>query len=183
MNKRLTTFAVYGLASLTGLLGSACERKVAPSPLATVTTQAAPTASVPATTAPRASGAERIKTEQSKIRKKGSVVHLAWQIPKGTSVNDEGPFRLRWKTSEGLIEVPEERTDKGQAVADGLDVAVKPAPEADEAKLVGEISMVVCDSETHSVCVPIKRTIEMSFAVYADAPEKSSVQVPLPRAK
>jgi hypothetical protein len=126
---------------------------------------------------------QQVSINDVKLPKLGGTVNVAWDVPKGTTVNDEAPFSLRWKTSEGLIEVPEPQRDRGSAVRDGFSVKVKPAPGLSEAKLIGDVSLVVCDSETHAVCVTIKRRLEMGFVVTEGAPITASVRVSLPSAK
>jgi hypothetical protein len=126
---------------------------------------------------------QQVSINDVKLPKLGGTVSVSWDVPKGTTVNDEAPFSLRWKTSEGLIEVPEPQREKGSAVRDGFSVKVKPAPGLPEAKLIGDVSLVVCDSETHAVCVTIKRRLEMSFVVTEGAPSTASVRVSLPSAK
>jgi hypothetical protein len=113
-----------------------------------------------------------------------TTVHVTWDTPKGTAVNDDAPFRLRWTTSEGLAEVPPEMRAKGRDVAAGFDVRVVATKGAPEASLVGEVDIVVCDAETHSVCLPVKRKVTMPFLVaHEKASVRSTVKVPLPSAK
>jgi len=60
---------------------------------------------------------------------------------------------------------------------------VQPMANAPNASLTGEINIVVCDSATHSVCVPVKRSLELGFVVTQDAAEQATVKVPLPEAR
>lgn len=113
-----------------------------------------------------------------------TMVHVAWSTPPGTAVNDDAPFRVRWTTSEGLAEVPPEMRAKGKDVLGGFDVPVVATKGTPEAFLTGEVEIVVCDAESHSVCLPVKRRVEMSFLVGHEAkPKKETVTVPLPKAK
>lgn len=115
-----------------------------------------------------------------------TTVHVAWDAPPGTAVNDEAPFHVRWTTSEGLAEVPPELRGKGREVSRGFDVRVVAARGAPEAGLAGTVDLVVCDEATHAVCVPVKRRLEMPFLVtdVADAgPARRQVRVALPRAR
>jgi DsbC/DsbD-like thiol-disulfide interchange protein len=111
-----------------------------------------------------------------------SVVHVAWKMPEGTGVNDEAPFRLRWKTSEGLSEPPDDVTSSGASVAAGFDVALKPTKGAASAKLVGLVELVVCDVKTHAVCLPVKRKVEMNFLVGKSTAARVAVALDLPAA-
>ena len=113
-----------------------------------------------------------------------TTVHVTWDTPAGTAVNDEAPFRVRWTTSEGLAEVPPEMRAKGKDVSDGFDVRVVATKGAPEAMLIGDVDLVVCDSESHSVCVPVKRKLAMPFLVgHGTTAKRESVKVPLPKAK
>jgi hypothetical protein len=84
---------------------------------------------------------------------------------KGTGVNDEAPFKLRWRSSDGLAEPPADVAAKGASVSNGFDVALVPNHGTTFARLLGDVDLVVCDAETHSVCVPVKRELEMTFNV------------------
>ena len=113
-----------------------------------------------------------------------TTIHVGWKVPPGTALNAEAPFHVRWTTSEGLAEAPEPMKTKGKDVMSGFDVRVVAIRGAPEALLVGELDLVVCDSATHSVCVPVKRRLEMPFLVtHGKAEPRVEVSVPLPRAK
>jgi len=113
-----------------------------------------------------------------------TTVHVTWDTPKGTAVNDDAPFRVRWTTSEGLAEVPPELRAKGRDVSAGFDVPVVATKGTPEALLAGTVEIVVCDAESHSVCVPVKRRLEMPFLVGHEATaRKEAAKVPLPSAK
>lgn len=162
---------------------SACSREKAdPSTSAPATAQAA-TARAP--TAPIPTHHEPVEVPVVTISDRAdTTVHVTWDTPKGTAVNDDAPFRLRWTTSEGLAEVPPEMRAKGRDVASGFDVRVVATKGTPEASLVGEVDIVVCDSETHAVCVPVKRKVTMPFLVaHEKASVRSTVKVPLPSAK
>jgi hypothetical protein len=111
-------------------------------------------------------------------------IHVAWALPPGTGVNDGAPFRVRWRSSEGLSRVPDEQRSKGADVAGGFDVAIAPMKGVPGAELVGDVDLVVCDVATHRVCVPVRREIDMSFR-FSERPDggKAAVSVPLPEAK
>jgi hypothetical protein len=160
---RVTLTTMFGVLLCTG-----CDKKEPtppalrpPSAEATLAFAAAP---------PPASGtglakSERVHIDDLAVPSGPSKVHVAWIAPPGTGVNDEAPFKLRWRTSDGLSEPPEDVAATGAAVSSGFDVALRPNKGTRFAKLLGDVSLVVCDVATHSVCVPVRRELEMSFAV------------------
>ena len=111
-----------------------------------------------------------------------TTVSVTWLTPKGTTVNDEAPFRVRWNRSDGLADAPTDVKSTGSAVKDGFRVKVKPMAGAPNATLAGEINIVVCDDATHSICVPVRRSVELGFIVAKDASEEATVSIPLPAA-
>jgi hypothetical protein len=64
-----------------------------------------------------------------------------------------------------------------------FDVMVKPAAGAARARLEGELDMVVCDVETHAVCLPVRRALELGFTITKDGKAETVVNVKLPEAK
>ncbi len=111
-----------------------------------------------------------------------TTVHVAWKTPDGTGVNEEAPFKVRWNRSDALAEAPADVKATGAAARDGFDILVRPLPGAPNATLGGTIDIVVCDVRTHSVCVPVRRVVEIEFVVGKDAPVRTTVAVPLPQA-
>jgi len=111
-----------------------------------------------------------------------SDLHVAWSVPKGTEINDEAPFAVRWTSSDGLVTPPADIQGRGKDVRTGFEVPIEIMPDAAGGKLSGDLDIVVCDDVTHSVCVPIKRSVELTFAVNkGGAP--GHVTLPLPQAK
>jgi hypothetical protein len=108
---------------------------------------------------------------------------LDWKLPPGTALNDEAPFRVRWDSSEGLTEAPSDLKSTGSAVKNGLMLTVKTMPSVPRATLDGELNLVVCDATNHSICLPVKRNLQLGFLVAADAPAQASVAIQLPPAK
>lgn len=145
----------------------------------------APLPSALPSAAASASHAEKVVVPAVTISDKAeTTVHVTWDTPPGTAVNDDAPFRVRWTTSEGLAEVPPEMRLKGKDVSAGFDVPVVATKGAPEAMLAGMVEIVVCDSETHAVCVPVKRRVEMPFLVGHEATKKrETAKVPLPKAR
>jgi DNA-binding beta-propeller fold protein YncE len=110
-----------------------------------------------------------------------SVVHLTWDAPKGTGVNEDAPLKVRWRSSEGLARVPDDVKTVGGAVKSGLDVAIEPL-HAPAATLTGDLDMVVCDVATHRVCVPLRREITLGLELDAAGPHSATAKIPLPAA-
>jgi thiol-disulfide isomerase/thioredoxin len=110
-----------------------------------------------------------------------STLRVRWEIPSGTGVNDEAPFRVVWASARGLTRLPAPTREKGTLARDGFEIQVEPAPGAKTAELTGVLDMVVCDVATHSVCLPVRRTIVASFAVESGA-APAALSIPLPAA-
>jgi hypothetical protein len=171
------------LVSLFVLASVACEKKPpsdsAPPPAATP----APSPKA-AAKAIDAGPIEKVEVPEVRVRSEGTTaVRVTWLTPKGTAVNDEAPFRVRWNRSDGLAEAPSDVRSTGSAVKDGFSVNVRPMPGAPNATLGGAIDIVVCDSSTHSVCVPVRRSVELGFVVVKDAAREATVSIPLPEAR
>ena len=125
----------------------------------------------------------KIEATDIAVRAAGTTVRLTWDAPKGTGVNEEAPFKVRWKKAEGLSETPRDTKTTGATVKRTFDVMVKPAAGAARAKLEGELDLVVCDVETHAVCVPVRRALDLGFAVTRDGAAETVLNVKLPEAK
>ncbi len=78
-----------------------------------------------------------------------------------TTLNDEAPFRVRWTHNEfdGSASRHEGHWRRRQ---EGMKFSVTPT-NATAATLKGEVDLVVCDVETHAVCVPVHRSLELDF--------------------
>jgi hypothetical protein len=177
MNKLVVVAALLVLA--------ACEKKADPPPV-----KPAPSASTSGAVATKtivmvdAGPAETIEVPEVRIRKDAdTTVRVKWLTPKGTAVNDEAPFRVRWNRSDGLADAPADVKSTGSAVKDGFNVKVRPMSSAPNATLDGELNIVICDAATHSVCVPVKRNVELGFIIAKDAAAEATVSIPLPEAK
>ncbi|MFO0665161.1 MAG: hypothetical protein U0174_14500 [Polyangiaceae bacterium] len=118
-----------------------------------------------------------------RIPKQTSTVHVQWSLAEGTAVNAEAPVKIRFKTSEGLAEIPPDQKTTGATVQQGFDVQIRPESHATEAKLVGEVGVVVCDAVDHSICLPVRRTLEVNFVIGADAAATQTLSLPLPKVK
>lgn len=170
------------------LLAAACERKPAPVPEPSGDRAGTATdSSVGAKPSLVDAGAvvlEKLEVPEVRVRADGdTTVRVTWITPSGTAVNDDAPFRVRWNRSDGLAEAPNDVKSTGSAVKDGFRVKVRPMAGAPNATLGGEINIVVCDSATHSVCVPVRRSVELGFIAVKDAADEANVSIPLPAAK
>jgi hypothetical protein len=131
-------------------------------------------------------GGQSEKVEIPEVRVKSdasTTVRVRWLTPNGTAVNDDAPFRVQWNRSDGLVEAPTDVKSTGGAVKDGFRVKVRPMSGAPNATLDGEIHIVVCDAENHSICLPVRRSVELGFVVAKDASEEATVSIPLPEAR
>jgi thiol-disulfide isomerase/thioredoxin len=125
----------------------------------------------------------KIEATDIAVRTAGTTVRLTWDAPKGTGVNEEAPFKVRWKKAEGLSETPKDTKTTGATVNKTFDVRVLPAAGATRARLEGELDLVVCDVDTHAVCVPVRRALDLGFAVTKDGAAETVLNVKLPEAK
>lgn len=155
------------------VLLSACEKKAPPLPDASIAAIASSDPRLPP-----------VEIEEVRIRPDApTTVRVTWKAPAGTAVNDDAPFKVRWNRSDGLAEPPADVKSTGSKVKDGFTITVKPMKGAPNATLDGEIDIVICDAATHSVCVPVKRSLELGFISVKDASAETGVVVPLPEAK
>jgi hypothetical protein len=160
-------------------LGAGCDRKS--STESTSAPRPATSAAAVATTLP--SVFARVEAPEVAVRAEGTTVHVAWSTPPGTGINEDAPFKVRWKKSEGLTSAPPEMKATGANVKDGFDVVVKPLAGAPRATLDGDLDLVVCDVATHSVCLPVRRALDLGFVVTKEAPAETKLEVRLPEAK
>ncbi len=183
-------------ALLLALALSACDKKSdAPVPTPTTNASAAATAATAASVAGGAvdmapppgaiKGArpvERFDVAEIVVPPGSSTLHIAWDLPKGTGVNDDAPVRVRFLESDGLIVAPTDLDGHGKDFANGFDVPLQIASNTTAAKLAGDVELVVCDVDTHSVCVPLKRRLEVTFGVQRGA-NPGALRLPLPQAR
>jgi hypothetical protein len=133
---------------------------------------------------PKNAAAAKVEVPEVHIKADGTTtVRVTWSTPKGTQVNDDAPFRVRWNRSDGLADAPSDVKSVGSAVKDGFRVSIKPMAGAVRPTLAGEIDIVVCDADAHSVCVPVQRKVELGFVAAKDAADSTTVAVPLPAAR
>jgi hypothetical protein len=111
-----------------------------------------------------------------------SALHVAWNLPGGTGINDDAPFGVRWVTSDGLAMAPTDIHARGKDVAKGFDVPIELMDSATGGKLAGDVDMVICDVATHAVCVPLRRQLEITLNP-STGTERGSVVLPLPSAR
>lgn len=181
------------LMSIAASLACACDKREAKdaapghdAPAVTGDTQPTPKSSSPS---PKlavvdAGPVEKVEIPEVRVRKDATTtVRVSWITPKGTAVNDEAPFRVRWNRSDGLADAPSDVKATGSTVKDGFRVKVRPMGGAPNATLGGVIDIVVCDAATHAVCVPVRRNVELGFIVAEDAADEATVSIPLPEAR
>jgi hypothetical protein len=175
-------------AALLGLLLFACDKekaKTPPSPAEPPPATSAVAAVEPAGSHVRGHPEKLEKFEMPEVRIKEdseTTVKVAWKVPPGTALNDEAPFRVRWNRSDGLVEAPTDAKSTGSAVKDGYSVRVKPLKGAPNPTLAGEIDLVVCDAVNHSICLPVRRRVELGFIAAKDAGTEVKIEMPLPAA-
>jgi hypothetical protein len=129
-------------------------------------------------------GIVMVEVPEVRIRENGeTTVRVDWLTPAGTTINDEAPFRVRWNRSDGLSDAPSDVKSTGSTVKNGYRLKVRPLAGAPNPTLAGEINIVVCDSVNHSVCLPVRRAVELGFVVAKDATAEVTVGVPLPAAR
>ncbi len=162
----------------------ACDRhhesSAAPAPGASMTStlQIGQASAAPSKALPR----EKFDAAELPVPPGRSTLHVAWALPVGTSINDDAPFTVRWGSSDGLAAPPADIRGVGKDVASGFDVPIEIMGKASGAQLAGDIDLVVCDVATHSVCVPLRRRLELTFAVTKGA-DGGKVTLPLPQAR
>lgn len=181
------------LASLTLVLlvTVGCEKEKAKPDIAQPPSSSAPVGSASASARGAPTGATSASPNFAKVEfpevpiKAGATttVHVKWKAPEGTGVNEDAPFKVRWNKSDALAEAPVDVKATGSAARDGFEIKVRPLDGAPNATLGGVIDLVVCDVETHLVCVPVKRSIDIEFVVGKSHGAETSVTVPLPQAR
>ena len=149
-----------------------------------VITTAAISASAPGGGGVIGKASERVKFDAAEIAVPPgkSNLHVQWSVPDGTAINDDAPFTVRWGSSDGLVAPPSDIKGHGKDVRGGFDVPIELMAGASGGQLAGDVDLVVCDVETHSICVPLKRRLELTFAS-RKGNGKGNVTLPLPRAK
>lgn len=175
---------------------AACDHKEAPKPAATTTAATAAVTNDMAVDGTKGGAGtigarggpggmkpvERFDVAEIVVPPGTSTLHISWDLPKGTGVNDDAPVRVRFLESDGLIEAPTDLDGHGKDFASGFDIPLNISGNTTAAKLAGDVELVVCDVDTHSVCVPLKRRLEVTFGVQKGA-MPGTVRLPLPQAK
>ncbi len=162
-------------------LVSACGRRADRAPVdpAPIDDAATPSAALSAS-----SPAGNVLIEEIAISSAGpTTVHVTWSAPKGTGVNADAPFHVRWRESDGLADVPPAMDARGAEVEAGFDVVLTPIAGVAGGRLGGDLNVVVCDVATHRVCVPVHRRIELPFRAESGGARRVPISVPLPEAR
>jgi len=172
---RLRLPPVLGVALL-----FACDRhhESSAAPASSAPPPGQPTSVASAPPSPR----EKFDAAELAIPPGKSVLHVAWALPAGTGINDDAPFSVRCGSIDGFTTPPGDIRGMGKQVAAGFDIPLELMAGATGGQLVGDIDLVVCDVATHSVCVPLRRRLELTFAVTKGA-ASGKVTLPLPQAK
>jgi hypothetical protein len=180
---------LLAVAAATAFAGLGCEKRptAEPSP-PLVVPSAAPVVAGASADPARDGGAHpqfaRVEFPEVPIRAgTTTTVKVIWRTPTGTGVNEDAPFRVRWDRSDALAEAPADVKATGTTAREGFRIAVKPLDGAPNATLGGVIDIVVCDVATHSVCVPVRRKVEIDFVVGKAAAAETTVTVDLPQAR
>jgi hypothetical protein len=181
---RVNVPSISAVACLLVLSVAGCERKTTPPS----TPDPAPSAASPSAAAPSRGDGPRqfakVEFPEVPIRAGATTtVKVSWRTPDGTGVNEEAPFRVRWDRSDALADAPADVKATGSAAREGFRIDVKPLDGAPNATLGGVIDLVVCDMATHSVCLPVRRKVEIEFVVGKAAAAETTVTVDLPQAK
>jgi hypothetical protein len=95
-------------------------------------------------------------------------LEFAWELPAGTGINDDAPYKLEWLSADGLQGLPGNAAGKGKEIRAGLSVPI-PAPTGPHPTARGKLYLVLCDIATHRVCVPYRSQVEVSFQPDASA--------------
>ncbi len=162
----------------------ACCGKKDPTPLSDPLVASASASAAAIASVLPGGGGERTKLDAAEIPVPPgkSQLHVAWGVPSGTAINDDAPIAVRWQSSDGLVAPPSDIKGHGKDIANGFDIPIELFAGASGGQLIGDLDLVVCDVETHSVCVPIKRRVELTFAVVKNN-AAGRVTLPLPKAK
>ena len=160
------------------LVLSSCGRKAPDADKSVAVSAPGASASAPGAAKAR----DRFDTAEVPVPPGKSKLHVAWSVPSGTDINDDAPFGVRWASSDGLVEPPTDIRGVGKDVKGGFDVPIDVMSGADGAKLCGDVDLVVCDIATHSVCVPLKRKLALTFAV-GKGSAQGRLTLPLPSAR
>lgn len=172
---------VIALVAVFAVVG--CDRSATPKEQPATKSSAAASVAAPQAAA-LDGGTEVVELPEVPVRPNtDTTILVTWVTPAGTTLNDDAPFRVRWNRSDGLADAPADIKTTGSAIKDGLAVKIHPMAGAPNATLGGEINIVVCDAVNHSVCLPVRRNLELGFVVTKDAHARATVAIPLPAAK
>ncbi|MEO7112185.1 MAG: hypothetical protein ABI183_17200, partial [Polyangiaceae bacterium] len=133
-----------------------------------------------ATERARAKPEERIAVGSASLAKAGNL-HVSWKVPAGTGINDDAPFRAHFLSRSDVAALPADVHGTGKDVKNGFDMIIAPSASAAASHIVADVDVVVCDIDTHRVCVPVRR--EISFDVHFGGTNGAALQIPLPVAR
>ncbi|HEY4241465.1 MAG TPA: thioredoxin-like domain-containing protein [Kofleriaceae bacterium] len=107
------------------------------------------------------------------------TVHVHWDVPDGTAINEDAPFKVRWAHVAGLASAPATVATTGKTVSSGFDLPLSIG--AGAASLTARLDVVLCDEKTHRICMPIRRRLVL--AVRPGAAHDARVSATLPPAR
>ncbi len=163
---RLVTFPVAGGAEKTIALDG-------------LTAPAQGVAVAAATERPRAKPEERVSLGAAALNDAGKI-HVSFQVPAGTGINEDAPFRAHFLASDGAP-LPADVRGTGKDVQNGFDIVMAPAAGV-TAHVRADVDIVVCDIDTHRVCVPVRREISFDAQLHvANAPRALVLSLPVAR--
>lgn len=110
------------------------------------------------------------------------TLRIEWELPSGTGINEQAPYKLLWKDVPGLSESLRNASGLGREIEDGIRVAIPAYEGKAPAVAKGSLQLVLCDIRTHRVCVPFRANLEIALAPGMEAKE-TAVRVKLPEAK
>ncbi len=134
-----------------------------------------------ATERPRAKPEERISIGSTSLNDTGKI-HVSFQVPAGTGINEDAPFRAHFLARSDNAALPADVRATGKDVKDGFDIVLAPVASAPTVHMSADVDVVVCDIDTHRVCVPVRREIRFDAQLHvANAPR--ALVLPLPVAR
>jgi thiol-disulfide isomerase/thioredoxin len=112
-----------------------------------------------------------------------SELSLNWNLPDGTGINDEAPFRITWVSQSGLEHLPTAVRMTGKQAQAGVKIAVEPSKNSDKSAVHAWLDLVLCDIKTHRICKPVHLKLDMNMQIGSNVQPQLQASVALPEAK
>jgi thiol-disulfide isomerase/thioredoxin/DNA-binding beta-propeller fold protein YncE len=125
-------------------------------------------------------GAPVVKASLRVAKGGATTLTLRFDVPPGTELNAEAPVRVRVVEAHGLLGVPADVRRTGREARGGVTLQLVPSGRA---RLTVALDLVTCDAETHRVCVPVSRTLELELEPDLAGPAALTLPLPLPPAR